>query len=41
MDRERIMSAPWDHAPRFLLRDRDSIYGAAFTGQVNIPQNSS
>jgi putative transposase len=25
---------PWDKAPRFLLRDRDSIYGAAFQTQA-------
>jgi putative transposase len=25
---------PWDSAPRFLLRDRDSIFGADFTKQV-------
>jgi hypothetical protein len=25
---------PWDMAPRFLLRDRDSIYGAAFRTQA-------
>jgi putative transposase len=25
---------PWDEAPRYLLRDRDSIYGAAFQARV-------
>ena len=25
---------PWDSAPRFLLRDRDRIFGADFTRQV-------
>ena len=25
---------PWDSAPRFLLRDRDRIFGADFTKQV-------
>ena len=25
---------PWDEVPRFLLRDRDSIYGAAFSKRV-------
>jgi putative transposase len=25
---------PWDKAPRFLLRDRDSIYGAGFSAQA-------
>lgn len=25
---------PWDKAPRFLLRDRDSVYGAAFRKQA-------
>jgi hypothetical protein len=28
---QQIVEAfPWDTAPRYLLRDRDSIYGAAF-----------
>ena len=26
---------PWDRAPRFLLRDRDRIFGSDFTQQVN------
>ena len=26
---------PWDSAPRFLLRDRDRIFGSDFTRQVN------
>jgi transposase InsO family protein len=26
---------PWDSAPRFLLRDRDRIFGSDFTKQVN------
>ena len=31
----RIVQAfPWDQAPRFLLRDRDSIYGVAFRALV-------
>jgi hypothetical protein len=25
---------PWDSAPRYLLRDRDGIYGQAFTEQI-------
>ena len=25
---------PWDSAPRFLLRDRDRIFGSGFTKQV-------
>ena len=25
---------PWDSAPRFLLRDRDRIFGCEFTKQV-------
>jgi hypothetical protein len=27
---------PWDSAPRFLLRDRDRIFGSGFTKQVNL-----
>jgi hypothetical protein len=26
---------PWDKTPRFLLRDRDSIYGASFRRRMN------
>ena len=29
-----LQAFPWDKAPRFLLRDRDSIYGAAFRMQA-------
>jgi hypothetical protein len=29
-----VQAFPWDKAPRFLLRDRDSIYGAAFRTQA-------
>jgi len=29
-----VQAFPWDKAPRFLLRDRDSIYGAAFKALV-------
>jgi len=29
-----LQAFPWDKAPRFLLRDRDSIYGAAFRTQT-------
>jgi hypothetical protein len=25
-----LQAFPWDHAPRYLLRDRDSIYGEKF-----------
>jgi transposase InsO family protein len=28
------MAFPWDSAPRFLLRDRDRIFGSDFTKQV-------
>ena len=32
---QQIVDAfPWDTAPRYLLRDRDSIYGAAFQSRV-------
>jgi putative transposase len=35
MDRAATAEAfPWDSAPRFLLRDRDRIFGADFTKQV-------
>jgi putative transposase len=29
-----LQAFPWDKGPRFLLRDRDSIYGAAFRAQA-------
>jgi len=29
-----VKAFPWDTAPRYLLRDRDSIYGAAFQNRV-------
>jgi putative transposase len=29
-----VQAFPWDKAPRYLLRDRDSIYGAAFRAQA-------
>ena len=29
-----LQAFPWDTAPRYLLRDRDSIYGNVFTSQV-------
>jgi len=29
-----VQAFPWDRAPQFLLRDRDSIYGAAFRAQT-------
>ena len=32
--REIAEAFPWDSAPRYLLRDRDSIYGGAFRQQV-------
>ena len=35
MDRPTIRDAfPWDTAPRYLLRDRDRIFGDAFSKQV-------
>jgi len=27
-------SFPWDQAPRYVLRDRDAIYGQDFAGNV-------
>ncbi len=33
---QQIVEAfPWDTAPRYLLRDRDSIYGCEFTSHVD------
>ena len=29
-----VEAFPWDEAPRFLMRDRDSIYGGAFSSRV-------
>jgi hypothetical protein len=29
-----VQAFPWESAPRYLLRDRDSIYGAAFPHRV-------
>ena len=29
-----LQAFPWDKSPRFLFRDRDGIYGAAFAAQV-------
>ena len=29
-----VEAFPWDTAPRFLLRDRDGVYGADFRGRV-------
>ena len=32
---QQIVEAfPWDSAPKYLLRDRDGIYGAGFSGRV-------
>ena len=32
--RQLVQAFPWDSAPRYLLRDRDGIFGAAFVEQV-------
>jgi hypothetical protein len=29
-----VEAFPWDTAPRYLLRDRDAVYGAVFSGRV-------
>ena len=29
-----VEAFPWDTAPRYLLRDRDAVYGAAFSSRV-------
>jgi hypothetical protein len=31
-----VEAFPWDTAPRYLLRDRDCIYGQEFTGRVEL-----
>jgi hypothetical protein len=31
-DQQIVEACPWDTAPRYLLRDRDSIYSVAFHG---------
>ena len=33
--RQLIKAFPWDTAPRYLIRDRDAIYGRDFTRRVN------
>jgi len=33
--RQITQAFPYDRAPRFLLRDRDSIYGVSFRGRVD------
>ena len=33
--RQLIEAFPWDTAPRYLIRDRDGIYGQDFTRRVN------
>jgi len=32
---QTLQSFPWDTAPRYLIRDRDSIYGDTFRRQVS------
>jgi hypothetical protein len=32
-----VEAFPWEDAPRYLLRDRDGIYGDAFTERVRCP----
>jgi hypothetical protein len=34
LSQQVIEAFPWDTAPRFLLRDRDASYGAAFSRRV-------
>jgi hypothetical protein len=29
-----VEAFPWDTAPRYLLRDRDAVYGAVFSSRV-------
>jgi len=35
LSRQLTEAFPWDTAPRFLLRDRDASYGAAFSKRVD------
>jgi hypothetical protein len=30
-----VEACPWDTAPKYMIRDRDSIYGSLFVGRVN------
>jgi len=32
--RQLVEAFPWDAAPTYILRDRDSIYGRVFTAMV-------
>ena len=32
-----VEAFPWDTAPRYLLRDRDAVYGAVFSSRVQAP----
>jgi hypothetical protein len=34
LSQQVIEAFPWDTAPRFLLRDRDALYGSAFSKRV-------
>lgn len=34
--RQLTEACGWDHAPRYLLRDRDGVYGAEFSRQVRV-----
>jgi putative transposase len=35
--RQLPQAFPWDHAPRYLLRDRDRAYGLEFSGHSRSP----
>ena len=34
--RQMLEAFPWDTAPRYLIRDRDSIYGDLFRRRVSV-----
>ena len=35
-DSDLVQAFPWDSPPRYLLRDRDRIFGREFTEQVSV-----
>ena len=35
MGHQIVQDFPWDTAPRFIIRDRDIVFGARFRGRVN------
>jgi hypothetical protein len=37
ISREDILAFPWNEAPRYMIRDRDRIYGAVVTRKPTAP----